>query len=67
MEIITVYGTLYGDTIICKDQTYYLNSDSKAWRPFVGWFHITKSGDKWRLIRMLDESKAEIYPDWNNQ
>lgn len=67
MEIVTIYGEIERRKIFSDGQTYSLEKDSLVYPRTRGWFQLRKSGDRWLLYRMLSESRAEVYPDWNNQ
>lgn len=66
MELITIYGEIERWKIFSDGQTYSLEKDSLVYPRTRGWFQLEKSGSRWLLHRMLRESRAEIYPDWNN-
>lgn len=67
MELITIYGEIERWKIFSDGQTYSLEKDSLVYPRTKGWFQLERSGNRWKLYRMLAESRAEIYPDWDNQ
>lgn len=67
MEIITIYGEIERWKIFSEGQTYSLENDSLVYPREGGWFQLERSGNRWKLHRMLRESRAEVYPYWNNQ
>lgn len=67
MEIITIYGEIERWKIFSEGQTYSLENDSLVYPRERGWFQLEKSNKRWKLIRMLREARAEVYPDWNNE
>lgn len=67
MEIVTIYGEIERWKIFSEGQTYSLENDSVVYPRASGWFQLRKSGNRWKLQRVLFESSAEVYPDWNNQ
>ena len=66
MEIITIYGEIERWKIFSEGQTYPLENDSLVYPRESGWFQLERSGNRWKLHRMLRESRAEVYPDWND-
>jgi hypothetical protein len=64
MEIITIYGEICRWKINSEGKIYSLADDSLVYPAEKGWFQIVKSDNRWKLIRMLRESRAEVYPDW---
>lgn len=66
MEIITIFGEIERWKIFSEGQTYSLENDSLVYSREKGWFQLERYGNRWKLLRMLREARAEIYPDWNN-
>lgn len=66
MEIITIYGEIERWKIFSDGQIYSLEDDSLVYPREKGWFQIEKRDKRWKLLRMLRESRAETYPDWND-
>lgn len=66
MEIITIYGEIERWKIFSDEQTYSLENDSLVYPRASGWFQLEKSGNRWKLLRMLREARAEIYHGWKD-
>lgn len=64
MEIITIFGEIERWKIFSEGQTYSLENDSLVYPRERGWFQLEKSGNRWKLHRILRESRAEVYPNW---
>lgn len=64
MEVITIYGEIERWKIFSDGQVYSLEDDSLVYPSTKGWFQLRQSGNRWKLQRVLFESRAEIYPDW---
>ena len=63
MKVITVYGTLKGQTIHTDESDYPLITKNSFRLPYKGWFQIEKSGDKWILWRTLFQDWTDSYID----
>jgi hypothetical protein len=61
MNVFTFYGELFGDEIRANGVTYKLTAYSNLDKPMIGWFSVVNDGDKYRLIRCLRESHAEVW------
>nr|DAH58458.1 MAG TPA: hypothetical protein [Bacteriophage sp.] len=67
MKVITIYGEIEGPKIYSDGQVYSLEKDSLVYPRTKGWFQLKESGRRWKLIRMLRKSRAEVYPHWDNE
>lgn len=65
--MLTVYGELCRYQVKTDDETYQLTRYSNVRTPRKGWCTLCKSKDKWLLVRFLDETKANVLPNWNTE